>query len=346
MQLAQARSDFDRLKVRDDARAVEAAAAILERKEIQTEASVLVAQAERAIAKANPPKTPGRTPKTEAEKNGPPGGTISKQERSKLRAAHSRITDEQFDSVVEQARAAGQPVSRKALADLSKAARKAERAAKVEEKRDEARAKAPTGRQAVRRCSLERYETEPGLDAIFTDPPCRAEDLGLWAELARLAADTLRPGGLLLAVSGQMFLPAVITGLSSSRLLTYRWQGALVSQKPREKMHAAKVSTGWKPLIAYTRVGAHPDFYPEDCFHAGPYKAETQGEHEWGQDLPLMLAVAKEWLRPGWRVCDPFCGAGSLLVAAKTIGCKVEGCDTVQKHVDDTRRKLAEIVVG
>ena len=61
--LASATTDFERVRVRDHAAAVQAAAAILERREIQVEASILVSEEEREIAKANPPKPAGR-PKT------------------------------------------------------------------------------------------------------------------------------------------------------------------------------------------------------------------------------------------------------------------------------------------
>ena len=56
--LAEARTDFERLRIRDHAKALQEAAAILKRRDIQTEASILVCDCERAIAKANPSPTP------------------------------------------------------------------------------------------------------------------------------------------------------------------------------------------------------------------------------------------------------------------------------------------------
>ena len=53
---AEAMTDFERVRLRDEAETVEAAAAILEHKDIQIEASFLVAEAERAISRANPPR--------------------------------------------------------------------------------------------------------------------------------------------------------------------------------------------------------------------------------------------------------------------------------------------------
>ena len=55
--LAEATGDWQRMDIRDYARAVAAASAILERRDIQVQAANLVQNAERAIAKANPPKT-------------------------------------------------------------------------------------------------------------------------------------------------------------------------------------------------------------------------------------------------------------------------------------------------
>ena len=113
--LRDARNDFERLIVRDKAQAVAAAAAILKRRDIQTEASVLVATAEREIAKANPPtppeeRSPGRGGNTVVRDDGIPPTTVRD-----IRQAHDKLTDEQFRAVTEQARAKDQPLTREVL---------------------------------------------------------------------------------------------------------------------------------------------------------------------------------------------------------------------------------------
>ena len=55
--LAEATEDWQRIDIRDYAKAVAAATAILNRKDIQVQAANLVQDAERAIAKANPAPT-------------------------------------------------------------------------------------------------------------------------------------------------------------------------------------------------------------------------------------------------------------------------------------------------
>ena len=117
--LRAANGDFERLVVRDQARAAVAAAAILKRRDIQTEASVLVATAEREIAKANPPtppeeRSPGRGGNTVNPDNDIPDA-VSGEVVRQIRQAHGSLTDEQFQALTEQAREKGEPLTREVL---------------------------------------------------------------------------------------------------------------------------------------------------------------------------------------------------------------------------------------
>ena len=335
--LAEATTDFDRIKVRDHAAAVQAAAAILNRRDIQVEASILVTEAERAIAKANPPAPPGRGKKVD------PGSTISKPVRQKIRQTHAPITDPEFDQVKEQAREQGEPITRKALKDLGREKRKVQQVAKRKAKQAESLAAdpGPDGRVFDCRCSaLAGYVDAGTLDAIFTDPPYVEAGIPTYSELAAFAVHALRPGGLLLTMASHFYLPETLRRMEVEGL-KWRWIVALVWQHNREQFHAAKVSIGWKPLLAYTREGGHPDFYSHDSFRAPPKEKDSQDAHHWGQSLGDCRMIAKEWLRPGWKVADPFCGSGSLMVAAKKMGCSVVGCDIEAAHVATTRGRLA-----
>ena len=107
--LVQARTDLERLLVRDHARALQEAAGIIKRRDIQTEASILVQDAERAIAKANPPAPPGRG-KTVTRDNG-----ITPEVTRQIRSAHAKLTDDEYDERVQAARDSQEPLTRKAL---------------------------------------------------------------------------------------------------------------------------------------------------------------------------------------------------------------------------------------
>ena len=111
--LREARSDFERLQIRDQARAASVAAEVLKRRDIQSEASILVAAAERAIAKANPPQQ-GR--RTDLENNFvPPEHEVGDDLVKKVRQAHDSLTDEQFSAIANKAREEQEPLTRTVL---------------------------------------------------------------------------------------------------------------------------------------------------------------------------------------------------------------------------------------
>ena len=139
--LADATTDWERIDIRDYARAVAAATAILERKDIQIQAANLVQDAERAIAKANPPMTRqeygriGGKKKADNSKgviSDPVLEAIPSRDIRHIRKAHSNLSDTEFESIKADAVKTGTPLSRKELI------RKAEAKLK-EEKREEVR---------------------------------------------------------------------------------------------------------------------------------------------------------------------------------------------------------------
>ena len=119
--LTVARNDFERLCVVDHARAVEAAAASLGRRDIQVEASILVQEAERAIAKANPPMSREEAGARRWKERVVRDDALIKPTKLRdIRRAHEGIEDEEFEEIVEQAKEEMQPLTRKALADIGK----------------------------------------------------------------------------------------------------------------------------------------------------------------------------------------------------------------------------------
>ena len=120
-----ARDNFERVQVRNHAKAIQEAA-VLNRRDIQFEASVLVQKAERAIAKANPANPGGKgTPKGNCvirdNAVSVSGGVIRQ-----IRQAHDSVDDEEFQEAVEQAKEDMQPLTRKTLVDIGKRKRREE----------------------------------------------------------------------------------------------------------------------------------------------------------------------------------------------------------------------------
>ena len=119
--LETARDDFTRLAIRDQGRAAQEAAKILGLRDIQVSASEIVARAERAVVKANPPvpaaeRNPtGTQDRAETPESNP---EVSAAVLRKMRQAHA-MPDETFETIINKARAKQQPLSRTALARVA-----------------------------------------------------------------------------------------------------------------------------------------------------------------------------------------------------------------------------------
>jgi len=266
---------------------------------------------------------------------------------NKCRRVHEGVSDDDFDALREDAKRTRKPLNRQKVRDSKTAKANAERKKKrdAEAKAAGEQAKKASADVIVCECKelIERVE-EGGLDAIYTDPPYVRDQLGAYDDLARLAVHALRPGGLLLAVAGHMYLPEILDSLRIPGL-TYRWCIATIYASTDHKHiqnHGRKISIGWKPMVVFRRDGGHPQHYSEDSFRFPPHDRKDKEDHEWGQNAANHERIAREWLRPGWKVLDPFCGGGSLLVGAYRAECQVFGADINPAYVAHTLRKLAQ----
>ncbi len=71
--------------------------------------------------------------------------------------------------------------------------------------------------------------------------------------------------------------------------------------------------------------------------------------HEHGKDVPggkplaLMEALVRDYSEPGDLVCDPCCGAGTTLLAAKLLGRRWIGGDLDETHAELARERLRDL---
>lgn len=170
--LAEATTDWERVDIRDYARAVAAATAILHRKDIQIQAANLVQDAERAIAKANPPMTRKETARnahkyrwnksyseTQDSTIEPPNPPVKQSLLNSVRIAHKNVSDEEFEAKKAEAIETGIPLTRKTLVELGREKQRAQQREERDEQLTQQATLLPTGEQ--------KYTV------IYADPPWR-----------------------------------------------------------------------------------------------------------------------------------------------------------------------------
>jgi hypothetical protein len=148
------------------------------------------------------------------------------------------------------------------------------------------------------------------VDAIITDPPYPKEFIPLFGDLSALASKVLKPSGVLVAMTGQTWLREYLDELD--RHMAYRWAAAYIAQGARTRVHAARVGTGWKPLLVYQRTDAvGVPFLMDDLFDAASQTSDgvDKAFHHWGQSEAGVAEQVERFTQLGALVVDPFLGS-------------------------------------
>ena len=165
---------------------------------------------------------------------------------------------------------------------------------------------------------------------VLTDPPYPKESLSLWSELSRWASKALAEDGILIAYSGQMFLPQVLNNLSEH--LDYWWCGAVVHKGNGNLsplgFPVRKVINQWKPLVMFYKRGGvgFERTFRDLVAGVGPEKTD----HNWQQPVEEARILIEAFTQPGELVVDPFAGSGGFCKAAIDCGRLAVGAEILQ----------------
>ncbi len=191
----------------------------------------------------------------------------------------------------------------------------------------------------ARLCACADLQINEPVDAIITDPPYPREYLHTFTDLAELASRSLKPGGSLVVMSGQSYLPEVIHRLESSGL-TYQWTLAYLTPGGQAtQLWARKVNTFWKPLLWFTNGEYDGDWIGDVA--RSDVNDNDKNHHHWGQSESGMADVIRRFTSPGDLIVDPFLGGGTTGIVALQLGRRFIGADVEQEAIDATRRRLA-----
>jgi hypothetical protein len=177
------------------------------------------------------------------------------------------------------------------------------------------------------------------VDAIITDPPYPKEYLPLWDALGRFAAQNLKIGGVLLAMTPASYLPQIIEALGTH--LTYQW--ILACELPGAS--ASVIQRGvrnvmWKPILVY-RNGGEPVNIGSDLFRN---IERDKAFHEWGQGISGYEWQVQNFTQPNEIVCDPFLGGGTTAIAALKHGRRFVGFDVDAANVAISKGRIKDVI--
>jgi 16S rRNA G966 N2-methylase RsmD len=251
------------------------------------------------IGKLLGPAEVGVNQHSEASPAGEASGDIPKDDRHKFRvmAAH--------EEMVEQLLAEGK-VSRNVILE------------KIQRKQQ---ADQPEVRQGDFRGSLDDIPDD-SVTLILTDPPYAESALGLYSDLADLAARVLVPGGSLVCYAGQATLPEVLSRLGAR--LRYWWALALTHEHGGQQLPGKWVMVEWKPVLWFVKGYRLGREYVADRLRGSrPEKAH----HEWAQGVEEVAYLIEKLTEPGELVLDPFAGSGAFGRAALALNRRYLGVD-------------------
>jgi 16S rRNA G966 N2-methylase RsmD len=180
---------------------------------------------------------------------------------------------------------------------------------------------------------IESFQTDQRFDFIITDPPYHKEHVQLYGKLSYRAAELLVPGGMVIAMCGNLYLNQIYAIMSEQ--LEYYWTCAYLMPGQPTPLRQRNINSSWKPLLCFTRKGEkYTGKGIGDVFKSD---GNDKNLHEWGQSESGMYDIISKICLPGQSIFDPFCGAGTTGIAALKHGCLFTGID-----IDPETVKLAK----
>lgn len=226
------------------------------------------------------------------------------------------------------------------LHEAEKEARKQERERERRKLAKSAAAVPPSDRWNVYTGDIRTWQAPRQYDYIIADPPYPREYLPLYGVLAERAAAWLKPGGLLVAMCGQSYLPEIYAAMGRS--LTYLWTAAYLTPGGQAvQLFQRKVNTFWKPLLVYCKGDYTGQWFGDVAKSA--VNDNDKDNHEWGQSVSGMVDVVRRFCQPGAVILDPFAGAGTTGLAALEAGCVFDGLELDAATAQIARGRLAQI---
>jgi site-specific DNA-methyltransferase (adenine-specific) len=186
---------------------------------------------------------------------------------------------------------------------------------------------------------LHTYVEAGSVDAIITDPPYPKEFLPVYTDLAKFAAYALKPGGSLLVMIGQSYLPQILEAITP--YVPYHWIVSYLTPGGQStQLWQKKVNTFWKPILWFIKGTYAGNWIGDVC--KSNVNDNDKKHHHWGQSESGMADIIERFTLPAQLICDPFVGGGTTPLVATQLKRRFVGCDINEPCVEKACLRVKE----
>lgn len=185
---------------------------------------------------------------------------------------------------------------------------------------------------------LQELVADESADLFFTDPPYGSQYVDLFARVARLAQQKLKPGALCLVFCGHFYLPETLSQMLQH--LQYWWLFGFPFSGQHPVAWPRRVWVAWRPVLV---MGKPPlekrkgdwvlDFPPPGT--------RDKTYHHWQQAVEPIAYWVGRLTEPGDLVVDPFTGTGTTGVACRLTGRRFVGTEIDANLAEVARSRIA-----
>lgn len=172
---------------------------------------------------------------------------------------------------------------------------------------------------------------------FLADPPYDRASLVLYEDVARFAAQKLRPDGFLLAYAGHMYLPEIMAAMTAH--LNWVWKVVLVHQRGNRHIAARNVFNLHRDVLIFSKGTPKLPVPLRDVIEGGGREKDF---HEWQQSISEEMHFIGHLTMPGDLVVSPFGGGFTTAAACHRLGRRCLTCDIDADAVQGGLERLAQ----
>ena len=182
---------------------------------------------------------------------------------------------------------------------------------------------------------------DSSVDLCFTDPLYEKDALPVWSDLAQMCAKKLKPGGILMAYSGVLYLPEIHQMLGKH--LTYLWTAAIYHSGRSKLVRAVQINQAWKPVLVYYKPPLRKYWR---AFYDMVSGGQEKDHHDYEQSVSEALHYIKAVCPANGILLDPMMGSATTIIAGlhADLGLKCIGCEIDKAAYADAEQRVKKTI--